>query len=106
MALSGLHTNWIYGSYQEDRDTEVKISENDILFSTKTSDLNAHCVGISKTHPDGVSIDVGYGYDLFQNLNNLITDLQQWNWGQRRFFQNSLQTIFSFIPSSNQHIKS
>jgi len=68
MVLSNLHTNWIYGSYINDRDYEVKVSENDKLRRDKITDLNAHV--------SGGSIDVGYGYDLFQNLGTLQTDLE------------------------------
>ena len=31
MALTNLHTDWILGTYEADRDLSIKISENDPL---------------------------------------------------------------------------
>ncbi len=69
MPLTGLHTNWIYGSYTNDRDHEIKIWENARLAGGNLTWLNAHVDEVAH------HIAVGYGYDLFENLNTLQTDL-------------------------------
>lgn len=63
MALSSTNTNYTHhGSYQEDRNDEIKRSENDRLRQ------NGQPLGI---HIDHIGRPViGYGYDLHsQNLN-------------------------------------
>ena len=59
MALTGLHTNWSRGSYQADRDWEIKLSENAGLATG--NDLSG-----LKPYDDG-NITIGYGYDLSVN---------------------------------------
>lgn len=65
MALTGLHTNWLNGSYTNDRDYQIKLRENPWLLGRNLTWLNAHVDRI------GNSVAVGYGYDLRRNLRNL-----------------------------------
>jgi Ca2+-binding RTX toxin-like protein len=76
MALTNLHTTgWEHGSYEEDRNYQIKIRENDDLYDSRNSatpeNLNAH-------DDNNHSIAFGYGYDLFQNLNTLVNDLDDY----------------------------
>src|SRR2546422_6069336 len=67
MPISELHTNWLNGSYQADRDLEIKRSENDpLLQGTDLSGLRPHF------DRRGRSIAVGYGLDLLVNDNTTI----------------------------------
>jgi len=59
MALTGLHTNWKLGSYEKDRDEEIKRSENDPL--RLLQNLNGLKPQVDKT---GKSLAIGYGFDL------------------------------------------
>jgi hypothetical protein len=48
MPISGLHTNWLNGSYEADRDLEIKRSENDpLLQGTDLSGLRPHLCAIT-----------------------------------------------------------
>jgi hypothetical protein len=64
MPLTGLHTDWIHGSYANDRDYEIKRWENATLADGDLTLLNAHVDSVAN------HIAVGYGYDLFENLYN------------------------------------
>ncbi|MBN2832959.1 MAG: hypothetical protein JXK50_06500, partial [Campylobacterales bacterium] len=61
--LNNLHTNWKYGSYENDRDSLIRSKEND---------------GFAKTgiHNDGFGrAAIGYGYDLLaQNITTIKSD--------------------------------
>lgn len=62
MALTGLHTTWQYGSYQKDRDYNIKGYENAPLRDgTDFSGLKPH-----KDSNSNWSIAIGYGYDLLK----------------------------------------
>lgn len=67
MALTGLHTDWQEGSYQNDRTLFVKQKENDkLLKGTDLSGLRPHQDSIPNQNPNW-SIAIGYGYDLLKN---------------------------------------
>ena len=67
MTISNIHTNWLNGSYEADRDLEIRRSENDpLLQGTDLSGLRPHFDRI------GRSIAVGYGLDLLVNNNTTI----------------------------------
>ena len=67
MTISNLHTNWLNGSYEADRDLEIRRSENDpLLQGTDLSGLRPHF------DRRGRSIAVGYGLDLLVNNNTTI----------------------------------
>jgi hypothetical protein len=72
MALASTHTNYAYGTYKEDRNDLIKQYENAPLYASRNdptyNNLNAH--DDRKQH-----IAFGYGYDLFQNLSKLKSDL-------------------------------
>ena len=63
MALTGLHTNWKYGSYEKDRNEEIKAFENPLLKSGGSYGLTAYYDG---------SIAIGYGFDLLVRNNSEI----------------------------------
>src|SRR3989338_9713810 len=63
MALTGLHTNWKYGSYEKDRNEEIKAFENPLLKSGGSYGLRAYYDG---------SIAIGYGFDLLVRNNSEI----------------------------------
>ncbi|MCC6143926.1 MAG: hypothetical protein IT368_08980, partial [Candidatus Hydrogenedentes bacterium] len=63
MALTGLHTNWKYGSYENDRNEEIKTFENSLLKGGGTYGLTAYYDG---------SIAIGYGFDLLVRNNSEI----------------------------------
>ncbi|WP_295056148.1 hypothetical protein, partial [Sulfuricurvum sp.] len=68
MALSGTHTNWVYGSYEADRNDQIKISENHPLHDGDLTKLNVHIDGKDR-------LALAYGYDLLANINTLVNDL-------------------------------
>jgi hypothetical protein len=37
MALTGTHTNWQNGSYRDDRDEQIKLRENDLLYESRNN---------------------------------------------------------------------
>ncbi len=71
MAITGLHTNWKYGSYEKDRNQEIKRSENDDLRGGDLSWLKYYDEGAA-------SIAIGYGFDLLvrddAEINAYLTD--------------------------------
>ncbi len=67
MSLSNTRTNWLNGSYENDRNANIKEKENSELFK-KGTNLDAH-------DDKATSVAIGYGYDLIQNVNRLQTDL-------------------------------
>jgi hypothetical protein len=76
MALSGIHTNWVNGSYDSDKVNYFKTKENVDLLNTGTIGLTPY--------QDG-SIAIGYGYDL---LKNSVSDINYQNRGQRTISTN------------------
>lgn len=69
MALSSVNSNYTHGSYQEDRNDEIKRSENDPLRQ------NGQPLGVDTDHIGRPVI--GYGYDLrSQNINTIQAELQ------------------------------
>jgi Ca2+-binding RTX toxin-like protein len=71
MALTGLHTDWEYGSYFNDRDWFIKVKENAPLANGDLSGLHPHFDG----RMDGRgSIAIGYGFDLLVNDNTTINN--------------------------------
>ncbi len=85
MALSHLHTNYKYSSYINDRNYGVKDSENDKLLGGNLAFLNAQW--------EGVSMAFGYGYDLFQKLGTLQSDLKNYVVSLHDPFPNTLADI-------------
>jgi hypothetical protein len=72
MALTGLHTDWEYGSYLNDRDWFIKVKENALLANgTDLSGLHPHFDG--RTDGRG-SIAIGYGFDLLVNDNTTMNN--------------------------------
>lgn len=61
MTLTTLHTNWEFGSYEQDRDEGIKQSENNTLRSGGTKGLKSYFDPLAK---NGGSIAIGYGFDL------------------------------------------
>jgi len=60
--LTGLHTTYNRGSYEQDRDYTIKVSEDrGLLIGTDLSALNPK-VGVADGH-----LVIGYGYDLLEN---------------------------------------
>ena len=66
MALKSLHTNWILGSYQQDRDDMIKESENNPLR------LGTSLSGLRPLRDGANSIAIGYGFDLLVRNNTEI----------------------------------
>ncbi|MCP4990288.1 MAG: hypothetical protein GY928_30900 [Colwellia sp.] len=64
MALKEIHTTT---AYQDVRNEHIKKSENEPLSNDILTNLDAHF--------EGTSMAFGYGYDLFQNITTLQTDL-------------------------------
>ena len=58
MAFNNISTQWVHGSYVNDRNYEIKISENDKLLLHGTN-RGVHVDG-------GGSLAIGYGYDIIQ----------------------------------------
>ena len=72
MALTNLHTNWTLGSYEQDRDLSIKISENDPLRrGDDLTDLKPYFDPLAK---NGGSIAIGYGFDLLVRSNAEINN--------------------------------
>ncbi|MBZ0093916.1 MAG: hypothetical protein K8H75_00860, partial [Sulfuricella sp.] len=69
MALTNLHTDWTQGSYEQDRDLSIKISENDKLLVGNLTYLKPYFDPNAK---NGGSIAIGYGFDLLVNSNAQI----------------------------------
>jgi len=67
MALNTVHSDWSDGTYTNDRNNHIKLYENASLAGGNLNFLDAHF--------EGKSMAFGYGYDLFQNLSTLQTDL-------------------------------
>lgn len=61
MAITKFHTDWTQGSYEQDRDLSIKISENDRLLGGDLSYLKSYYDAAAK---NGGSIAIGYGFDL------------------------------------------
>jgi hypothetical protein len=71
MSLSSTNTTWLHGSsYAEDRDYEIKIFEYDNLFYHPSDPSYLDIYPDSIGHPT-----IGYGYDLFENIGTVATDL-------------------------------
>lgn len=67
MALMGLHTNWLTGSYAGDREYILRATENNFLFNGQNVALNL------RAHFDGNnSLALGYGLDLLVNSDATI----------------------------------
>lgn len=64
MALT-LHTNWLKGSYKEDRDYIIRMGENDQLYKGIKHSGESWVFG-TRPYNDG-SIAIGYGFDLLAN---------------------------------------
>lgn len=64
MALT-LHTNWLKGSYQGDRDYIIRMGENDKLYKGIKNPGESWVFG-ARPYNDG-SIAIGYGFDLLAN---------------------------------------
>lgn len=69
MALTSLHTDWTQGSYEQDRDLSIKISENDKLLGGNLTYLKSYYDEEAK---NGGSIAIGYGFDLLVHSNAQI----------------------------------
>lgn len=65
MRLNNIHPTT--GSYNDDRNNFIKEYENAALAASNLAFLDAHA--------EGTSMAFGYGYDLYQNLSALRTDL-------------------------------
>lgn len=67
MALSGLHTNWLAGSYAGDREYILRAEENADLFNGRNvaANLRAH-------FDQNNSLALGYGLDLLVNSDTTI----------------------------------
>ena len=60
MSLSNTSSNWTHGSYEADRNFEIKRAENDPLRAgTDLRGLNPHTDGVN-------SVAIGYGFDLLE----------------------------------------
>ena len=70
MALTNLHTDWILGTYEADRDLSIKISENDPL--RQGNDLTDLKPYYDIKAMNGGSIAIGYGFDLLVHSNAQI----------------------------------
>jgi len=57
--LESLHTNFLKGSYLDDRTVVIKVSENNPLF------LDPSQTNIPVTIDSVGNVVIGYGYDLF-----------------------------------------
>jgi hypothetical protein len=67
MALTGLHTNWLTGSYAGDREYILRAEENTELFKGQNVAINL------RPHFDkNNSLAVGYGLDLLVNSDATI----------------------------------
>ncbi|WP_324171286.1 hypothetical protein [Sulfurimonas sp.] len=74
MALLTTHTNYTNGSYKKDRNNLIKPSENDKLYKSR-NDTNLKKLD---AHDDGDdSMAMGYGYDLFQNVESIKSTLKK-----------------------------
>lgn len=69
MALQGYHTDWLTGSYWTDLISYLKTLENADLKSGISSQIN-----IASEVDGGVSVAIGYGFDLLKNSNNKINE--------------------------------
>lgn len=72
MGLTGLHTNWLSGSYVGDREYNLRATENTPLFNGQNTSINL------RPHFDTVtSLAIGYGLDLLVNsdvtINSYLT---------------------------------
>ncbi len=70
MAIGNINMNWVLGSYAADRNEEIKRSENDLL---RNDTGNVDHLDIDKDH-EGNPV-IGYGYDLFENIDDVAADL-------------------------------
>jgi len=68
MALMGLHTNWLTGSYTSDREYMLRAEENDKLFAAVNTGNTSSIATYLRSHFDTVtSLAIGYGLDLLVN---------------------------------------
>lgn len=68
MALTGLHTNWLTGSYSSDREYMLRAEENTPLFTAVNAGNTSSIATFLRPHFDtATSLAIGYGLDLLVN---------------------------------------
>lgn len=68
MALTGLHTNWLTGSYTGDREYILRAEENTNLFAAANAgDMSSVATYLHAHFDRANSIAIGYGLDLLVN---------------------------------------